>query len=679
MQVTPIAQVNMQMKRRTFMKLVAAAAMVASGVMSGATRLLSPLQALARAPARGVRKVLCLGLDGMDPDLLQQFMAEGVLPNFKRLTTSGDFRVCGTSIPPQSPVAWSNFITGQNPGGHGIFDFIHRKPDTLLPMLSLAETRPPARFIHLGKWKLPRTGGQVALLRQGKAFWEYLAAAGLDVTVFKMPANFPPVTSKVRSIAGMGAPDILGTYGIFGYYTDDPPAKTDIGGGRIIPVNLQDHRFTATITGPGNSYQDGDPVTSVSFEVVVDPVHPVAKIQVGDTCLILQEGEWSDWVTLHFAMIPHLKEVTGICRFYLMEVRPSFRLYVSPVQIDPANPAMPICTPPEYSRELVENTGPFYTQGLPDDTKALDEGVFQDKDYIEQADLVLNERLRQYRYELDRFQSLERGFLFFYFNSLDQNCHMFWRNMDPDSPLHADSGGSYGDRVRNLYIAMDRVLGEAMTAIDQHTVLFAVSDHGFAPYHRSFHVNTWLLENGYLSLQSGRQREDVAYLRGIDWRRTRAYALGINAVYLNLRGREKHGVVHTGAEREQLLAELVKKLEAVVDPQTGEQPVKYAYRADRVYTGDCAGMAPDLILGYRRGYRGSNESALGEIAPTQFADNLKKWSGDHCMAADEVPGILVCSRKISRTEVSLLDMAPTFLRLFGLEPAPDMVGHDIFA
>jgi predicted AlkP superfamily phosphohydrolase/phosphomutase len=412
---------------------------------------------------------------------------------------------------------------------------------------------------------------------------------------------------------------------------------------------------------------------------VVDPVHPVAKIQVGDTSLILQEGEWSNWVTLHFSMIPHLKEVTGICRFYLMEVRPSFRLYVSPVQIDPANPAMPICTPPEYSRELVDRVGPFYTQGLPDDTKALDEGVFQDGDYIKQADLVLTERLSQYRYELDRFRALKRGFLFFYFNSLDQNCHMFWRNQDPDSPLHAGSGGWYGDRIRNLYIAMDRVLGEAMTILDKQTVLFAVSDHGFAPYHRSFHVNTWLLEHGYLALKPGRKREDIAYLSGIEWRRTRAYALGINAVYLNLKGREKYGVVHAGRERKQLLGELAERLEAVVDPQSGSRPIKYAYRADQVYTGNCVDTAPDLVLGYYRGYRGSNESALGEIAATLFADNLKKWSGDHCMAADEVPGILVCNRKIHREEVSLLDMAPTFLSMFGLEPGPDMVGHDIFA
>jgi len=661
------------------MKLVGGATLALSGAMSLSTRLFSSLRALASPSGREARKVLCLGLDGMDPGLLRRFLAEGALPNFARLIAAGDFRVCGTSIPPQSPVAWSSFITGQDPGGHGIFDFIHRTPETLLPMLSLAETRPPARFFKLGKWKFPRTGGEVELLRHGKAFWEYLAEAGIDVTVFKMPSNFPPVECGVRSLSGMGTPDILGTYGIFGYYTDHPPEDTDIGGGRIVTVDLRDHRFTATIPGPTNIYRDQNPETAAAFEVVVDPVHPVGKFQVGDSCFILQEGEWSDWVTLHFSMIPHLKEVTGICRFYLMEIRPRFRLYVSPVQIDPANPAMPISTPADYAREIAAKTGPFYTQGLPDDTKALDEGVFQDGDYIQQADLVLGERLQQYRYELERFRSLERGLLFFYFNSLDQNCHMFWRNMDPDSPLHADAGGWHGDRIRNMYVAMDQVLGEAMSSLDDDTVLFAVSDHGFAPYHRSFHVNTWLLENGYLHLAPGRLREDVAYLSGIDWRRTRAYCLGINALYLNLRGRERYGIVQPGQERDGLLAELVKKLEAVVDPQTGRRSIKHAYRTDEVYTGPQARVAPEIVLGYRRGYRGSNESALGELTETIFSDNRLKWSGDHCMAADEVPGILVCNRKIKKEDPALQDMAPTFLRLFGLPPGKDMIGRDIFA
>ena len=348
------------------------------------------------------------------------------------------------------------------------------------------------------------------------------------------------------------------------------------------------------------------------------------------------------------------------------------------MQIDPSNPEMPICTPKNYSRELVDNVGPFYTQGLPDDTKALDEGIFEDADYISQADIVLAERMKQYHYELDRFRSIDRGFLFFYFNSLDQNSHMFWRNMDPESPMHKYANGQHGDRIRDMYVAMDVVLGEALDAIDRRTALFVVSDHGFAPYHRSFHVNTWLLDNGYLALRPGTRREDVAYLNGLHWRATRAYALGLNCLYVNLVGREKTGAVRPGGERETLLQELVEALESIVDPSTGQRPIKHAYRADKVYTGPHANDGPDIILGYSRGYRGSNESALGNIPDTLFSDNVLKWSGDHCMAADEVPGILLSNRKIGKEDPCLLDMAPTFLSLFNLKAPPEMIGRSIF-
>ena len=667
------------MQRRFFLKLAMAVGVVASGSLAFLQRFFWAQLAQASSRSGARTKVICLGLDGMDPNLLRQYMDAGVLPNFSRLVAAGDFQAFGPSIPPQSPVAWSNFITGQDPGGHGIFDFIHRDPETLIPKLSISEAKLPDDFFKLGKWKVPRKGGGVELLRRGRAFWEYLAEAGVDVTVFKVPSNFPPVQCDARTLAGMGTPDILGTYGIFSYFTDDPPQDTDIGGGRIVPVSLRGGRFTADIPGPLNTYQAGDPESAAAFTVVVDPVHTVAKFEVGSTEFVLQQGEWSDWVTLHYEMIPHLKEVTGICRFYLMQAHPTFRLYVSPVQIDPSDPEMPICTPEDYSRELVAKTGPFYTQGLPDDTKALDEGVFGDDDYIAQADLVLEERMQQFRYELDRFHRLDQGFLFFYFNSLDQNSHMFWRNMDPDSPLHADAGGRHADRIRRMYVALDTALGRTLEVMDEGTTLLAISDHGFAPYHRSFHVNTWLYENGYLALKPGIRPEDVAYLQGIAWQRTRAYALGINCLYLNMRGRERRGIVATGSQRDELLQELVVKLEQVIDPETGRRAIKHAYRADQVYTGPHAAGGPDIVMGYFRGFRGSNETALGEIAPTVFADNLLKWSGDHCIAHDEVPGIIVSNRKIAKEDPSLLDMAPTILRLFGLEPAPEMLGRDVFA
>ena len=477
-------------------------------------------------------KVLVIGFDGMDPILLQRFRDEGVMPNFDRFIAQGDLQVFGTAIPPQSPVAWSNFITGQNAGGHGIFDFIHRDPQTLIPYLSTSQATSPTEYWKIGKWKFPKRGGGVELRRHGKAFWEIMAEAGVDVTIFKIPSNFPPVDCEARSLSGMGTPDILGTYGIFSYITDHPPADTDLGGGRVIEVQVVDDRVVTEIPGPVNSYLDGDPTSSFPVEIVIDPVHPAATFAVDGEQFLLQEGEWSDWLTVKYKMIPILKSVSGICRFYLMEVRPHFRLYVTPIQIDPVDPEMTVSTPLHYSRELAEKTGLYYTQGLPDDTKALEEGVFGDDDYVVQSTLVLEERLRQFRFELDHFKRLQSGFMFFYFNSPDQTCHMMWRNMDPASPLHQGSGDRHTERIRNVYKLLDEALGRAMSELGDDTLIIVMSDHGFSLYSRSVHLNSWLWQNGYLHLKPGIRNTDVAVLSWIDWIATRNCD-GFNYSYQN--------------------------------------------------------------------------------------------------------------------------------------------------
>ena len=636
------------------------------------------LAAGAAAAAPGP-KVLVIGFDGMDPVLLQKFRDEGAMPNFDRFVAAGgQVTPFGTSTPPQSPVAWSNFITGRDPGGHGIFDFIHRDPQTLLPYFSASEAKGPTRFWQLGKWKLPRGDAQVRNLRQGTAFWELLSEAGVDVTIFKVPSNFPPVDCEARSLSGMGTPDITGNYGISTLITDDPPVNRDLGGGRVVSVYVEKGHFVADLAGPANTYMAGDPEARVDVKGRVDRDSRAVWLTVGDQEVVLDEGDWSDWVTVEFEMIPHLKAVRGICRFYLIEAAPHLRLYATPVQIDPVEPAMPLSTPESYSREIAENTGLYYTQGLPDDTSALENDFFDDDDYVQQSQLVLQERLTQLGAELDRFAGLDSGLLFFYFNSPDQCCHMMWRNMDDQSPTHAASDSRHARRIAEVYAELDAALGLAVAKAGDEATVMVMSDHGFAPWNRAFHLNTWLYDNGYLVLQDGVDPADVQMLNGVDWFRTRAYAIGINGLYINQAGREQQGSVEPGAAREELLAELKTKLEQVVDPLDGRRAVKSADRADQVYHGPLRDNGPDIVVGYYRGWRGSNESALGRIMPLEFEDNLLKWSGDHCIAADEVPGVLLANRPIRRDNPALVDMAPTILKLFGVTVPTEMVGGDLF-
>ncbi len=632
------------------------------------------------APVPAGPRVVILGFDGMDPILLKQFLAEGALPNFQRfLAQGGQFTPFGTSIPPQSPVAWSNFITGRDPGGHGIFDFIHRDPKTMMPRFSASEASAPDKFWKLGAWKIPRGTGKVRNLRQGTAFWELLPPAGVDATIFKVPANFPPVDCEVRSLSGMGTPDITGSYGISTLITTDPPVERDLAGGRVESVYLQDGRFSATLEGPRNTWREGDPQVLAAVDGVLDQERGSVWLRSGTYEVVLKVGEWSDWVPVDFPMMPVVKTVHGICRYYLISASPNLKLYVTPVQLDPSRPEMPISTPPGYSRELAAQTGPYYTQGLPDDTSALENGFFADADYVHQSELVRGEHMRQLSAELDRFAKVRRGLLYFYFNAPDQNCHMMWRNMDPSSPMHASADPALAGRIRQVYQELDGALGLALDRAGPDAIVMVMSDHGFAPWNRAFHVNTWLFQNGYLVLRPGVEPGRVDMLLGVDWSKTRAYAVGLNGLYLNLAGREREGIVKPGADEKALLAELKAKLEAVTDPIDGKPAIKYAYRADEVYHGAMVGTGPDIVMGYHRGWRGSNESALGRLTDTVFTDNMLKWSGDHCMAADEVPGVLLVNRPIRRANPALVDMAPTILKLFGVPVPADMVGGDLFS
>jgi predicted AlkP superfamily phosphohydrolase/phosphomutase len=621
------------------------------------------------------KKVIVLGFDGLDPKICQRMMNEGKLPYFKKLREIGDFRSLRTSIPPQSPVAWSNFITGTNPGGHAIFDFIHRDPKTYLPYLSTSETKPSKHTITIGNIVLPLSGGEVKLLRKGKAFWQILEEYDIPATVFKMPANFPPAETKQRTLSGMGTPDILGTYGIFSYYTDKPlQLQEDIGGGKIHPVRVNNYKVEAKLFGPTNTFKKDKPESTIDFTVYIDPEYPVAKIVIQGEEIILNQGEWSDWIRVTFDMIP-TQSVSGICKFYLKEVHPNFKLYVTPINIDPSNPAMPISTPESYSKELYQKFGYFWTKGLPADTKALDHGVLDDGEFLAQDDGILHERLEIFEYELNRFES---GLLFYYVSSTDQRQHMFWRLIDKMHPSYDPKlAAKYGDAIEKIYIEMDKVLAKTFQKIDKDTILFVMSDHGFTSFRRSFQLNTWLKENGYLSLINPWRQGETEFHLNTDWSRTKAYALGLNSLFVNQIGREREGIVPPGPEKENLVEEIARKLEEVKDPETGEKVIYKAYITKKYYKGAFVEEAPDIIVGYNKGYRSSWQTALGKIPKNLLDDNKGKWSGDHCMAPDLIPGIIFSNRKIKKQRVSLYDLTPTILKIFGIEKPKEMIGNPI--
>ena len=613
----------------------------------------------------------------MDPQLLTRFIGEGKMPNFAKLMQQGSFRQLTTSIPPQSPVAWSNLITGMNAGGHGVFDFIHRDPKTMELYFSASRVEPPKHAIHIGSWVIPLGGGTAEQLRQGTAFWQVLDEHGVPNSVFRIPSNFPPAPAKGHTLSGMGTPDLRGTYGTFSFYTDDPTAATGATeGGQIIPVQVENSQVSANLIGPDNTFRKGSPTSLEPFTVSVDPLEAVARISLEGQEFVLREGEWSDWTRIEFHLVPWFASVKGMCRFYLKQAHPRFQLYVSPVNIDPADPALPISTPKAYSRDLSDEAGEFHTQGIAEDTKALSDGVLDDKEYLDQARTVLAEHRRIFDKEFPKFQD---GVFFFYFSSLDLNSHMFWRLMDTKHPEYdAALAAQNGSAIADFYQQIDQVLGEVLPKLDNDTTLLVLSDHGFAPYYRSFNLNTWLLHKGYIKLKRGADLDSNEPFAGVDWTQTRAYGIGLNGFYLNLRGRERNGIVQPGAQAHALLTEIKDKLLQVKDPKAGLSVITRMDRANEVYQGAYAASGPDMIVGYNRGYRAGWKTILGAFPANEIEDNTNPWSGDHCMDYTLVPGVLLSNRKISAESPALTDIAPTVLSEFGIAKPPAMMGQSVF-
>jgi predicted AlkP superfamily phosphohydrolase/phosphomutase len=628
-------------------------------------------------PTAGHR-VLILGFDGVDLNLLDHFMAAGQLPAFSTLAAQGHYQRLGTTIPPQSPVAWSTFITGLDPGGHGIFDFIHRDPSppgggALMPFLSTSRVEEDERKLRFGSYALPLGSGTTTLLRHGGAFWNILEEHGIPATVVKIPANFPPERSEARTLSDMGTPDLRGTPRTFFFFTADPkdgPSRS-VSGGVIRSVAVESGHARAELPGPPNPFLASGAFAKLDFDVWIDRRSQAVKLEIGGRQVVLGEGEWSGWIPVSFDLVPHLVSVPGIVRFHVASVAP-LRLYASPVNIDPEWPALPISTPPDYSRDLYEHVGYYYTQGLAEDTNALSAGMLSDEEFLAQARSVYAERRKLLELELRRFRS---GFLFVYFGGVDQVSHMFWRTLGRDAGGTAPTPSAQSNAILDAYRELDQALGEAMRAIegDPGATLLVMSDHGFAPFTRAAHLNGWLRDEKLLGLRPGATSSRELFA-DVDWSRTRAYGFGLNGLYLNLAGRERFGVV-APAEREGLLADLTTRLLAWVDPSNGEHVVRRVYRSEEVYSGRQRALAPDLIVGYKRGYRVSNPSALGEVPLGTVEDNASKWSGDHCMAAEEVPGVLLTNRAITRADVSLRDIAPTVLAEFSIAAPEEMKGR----
>src|SRR5713226_3891036 len=604
-------------------------------------------------------------------------LGRGELPNLAKIQATGSYTRLKTTYPAQTPVAWSSFMTGTNPGGHGIFDFISRDPETYLPDVALTRfERPKNMLAH------PR----VVNRRQGVPLWQPLSKAGIPSTILRCPCTFPPEVLQGRMLAGVGVPDLRGSQSKGTFYTQDRTVAAEENEQLVFldsePPNsgLQSgSELTTRVIGPRNTRVSPAADTFCEVRVQVDQAARKLVIQTGGSPSRVEVPEkgWSEWVRFKFRF-SMLQSVTGIARFYFRQLQPHLEFYLSAVNFDPVAPMFPVSAPADYARELVDKIGLFSTLGMAEDHNGLNNGRLDEAAYLQQCELVLGERERTMRFELDRFTE---GLFFMLFDTPDRVQHMLWRFRDREHPgFEPDLSPELATRIDEHYRRCDALLSVVLDKTDENTLLIVLSDHGFGTFRRAFDTNTWLWQNGLLALKDGRkpgENQDQAFA-GVDWSKTYAYAVGLGGIYLNFKSREGGGILEEGTEAERVRRAIQTDLADFPDTQTQRPAIRSVSRREELYSGAFVGNSPDLLVNFHRGFRVSWQSAVGGFSHSLLEDNMRRWSGDHIVDPESVPGILFMNRVPrhggEQGQARIIDLAPTILNYLGIAAPGSMEG-----
>ena len=353
--------------------------------------------------------------------------------------------------------------------------------------------------------------------------------------------------------------------------------------------------------------------------------------------------------------------------------------------MDPRNPPIPISKPDDFSAHLAEQIGLYRTLGWAESAdKPLNDGRLEEQAFLDDSNRAMDDR------EHIIFKELEDpnwDLFVCAVETTDRISHMMWRLMDTKHPMYDPAlAAKYGDSIERIYRRADDLVGRLRAKLPKDVVFMVMSDHGFHSFRRGVNLNTWLVQNGYMTLkgQEGGQKtlEDLfshgQFFEDVDWSRTKAYTVGLGQIYFNMRGREGQGIVSSGAEYTALQNEIRSKLLTLTDPENGARVFGDIYKRDDIYWGEYLQNAPDLEVGFNDGYRVGWQDTLGGIAKAVIQDNDRKWSGDHCATASDISaGVLFVNRKIDTTTPSIMDLSPTILKLLGVPMPAGLDGKPI--
>jgi predicted AlkP superfamily phosphohydrolase/phosphomutase len=557
-------------------------------------------------------RALILGFDSFDPGLFETFASQGLLPNLNRLADEGGYSPFKVSSPPQTEVSWTSIATGADPGSHGIFDFVHRNPETYAPYVSILPTR-------TGSF-----GTQFVPPYTARTMFDEAIDQGFPATALWWPAMFPSrPESPIRVIPGLGTPDIRGQLGLGSFYhLGENPLKS---GHKTVVEEFKGNgkKYQAVLKGPFTKQKGEVVMAQIEFQLELLDDHN-ARLTLPGGSIDLTPGRWSPIIEVVFKTGLMMK-VHAITRAIMTSVDP-LRLYFLPLQIHPLHALWHYASPKSFVREAWQASGSFLSLGWPQDTTGLEDGCITDEQFIALCEDIFAARERILAHNLDGFRE---GILASIFDDLDRVQHMFRR----DRP----------QVVQEWYERLDKFVGRVTEYVQAQNGgklnLIVLSDHGFADYRNKVHVNRWLLENDYLQLKPDSKS---ASLSSVAWGRTLAYALGLNSLYINLKGRESQGSVPV-EQVEQLALEIKAKLMAWRGPDNKAVFQRVLLRHE-AFSGPLLSYGPDLVLGYAPGYRASSETGLGKWEQSEIEKNSDHWGADHCIDADAVPGVLFASQ-----------------------------------
>ncbi|MBN2055951.1 alkaline phosphatase family protein [bacterium] len=686
------------------------------GIVTGLTAVaMVVLLSLPASHGSDKQKLVILGFDGVDPDLTRAYMEQGLLPNISKLVEQGVLLDFGTTCPPESPVAWATFDTGRNPGGHGIYDFLRRDPRTYFPDIATTGKEDAEFFLDL----YPRKKPQVTSRMKGIPFWKLLADNGVKVVNLWAPMGFPAIELPDGwMLSGLNTPDIRGTQATYHFFTTDTleEKSDDLQlGGKVTEIRVKDGKVTTEIKGPWdplvrqkrNEIRDeikeirattkqgaaADEkklaelkaeqdrlntarYASLPFEFMVDKDGKSLELKLQGQSQKVREGEWSKWFTVVFDITPFYK-IYGIVKFYVVEVGFDVKVYMGPIEMDPREPYLPISWPADFAKELAEKVGLFKVRGWAAETAGLKDQRIPDSAFL--SDIYELADMRE-KIALYTFENKDWDVFISVFSCTDRMCHMFYRYIDEKHPLFdPELVKQNGDSVKRIYQKMDETVGKFIAKMTPDTTLWLLSDHGFHSFRTGININSWLAEKGYLVAKNSSEFKytDEDFFVNVDWRQSKAYALGLGLIFINLKGREKMGIVNPGPEYDQLVEEISSKMKLLRNETADEAAVSNVFRAHEIYSGEAMDDAPDLVCGFADNYRVSWQTALGAVPRGVLKVNDQKWSGDHCsMDPDRTKGFFVSNKPLKDQDLALIDIAPTVLRMYGIEYPEKYLGKN---